>query len=101
MIKPTSITALQTFFFIATITSLVASIEQARDALRGTWVSALNAPLLAPFVRILAHAQLQTTGVEIEPKTDHGKLDGDFLASWRLGCTAVRCVLILGHIREP
>jgi hypothetical protein len=36
MIKPTSITALQTFFFITSTDSLVTSIEQEQEVLRAT-----------------------------------------------------------------
>jgi hypothetical protein len=42
MIKPTSITALQAFFFIANIDSTVTSIEQAREGLQATSVERLR-----------------------------------------------------------
>jgi hypothetical protein len=78
MIKPTSITALQTFFFIANIDSLVASIEQAREALQATWVEwpRLDALLLVAFVRILAISdnEQQEWKLNTEPTTAPGEM---------------------------
>lgn len=53
MIKPTSIAALQTFFFMAKTIPLVASIDEAREALMGN-VAEQTSRLSVPIVRILA-----------------------------------------------
>jgi hypothetical protein len=63
MMKPASITALQTFFLIKSIDSLLPSVEKAPDTLQATWVERLGwMPLLVPFVRILTISNNEQVG---------------------------------------
>src|SRR6202011_5537004 len=73
MIKPTSITALQTFFFIGSSDFMVASIQRPEKLFGQLEQTGWARCTAARYLRKNTSQHLRrTTGIETERKTDHG-----------------------------